>query len=143
MIYEEVLSEGHISITRASKALHENTKLALQEHGTFRARIYHHDGKTFALVPQLQSAHVYDAWYLDLRIIATRPEGNVLGPEWKEENLVDLVRRIMFAIRDPRHCTLWIDMSVHDSIDREHKAVFTFLGGFRRINVMVCILPFP
>ena len=38
IIYEDVFSAGHISLTRSSRALYENSKLALSKHGVYRVR---------------------------------------------------------------------------------------------------------
>ena len=40
-IYKDVFSAGHISLARTSKALHENSKSAISEHGVYRVRFSH------------------------------------------------------------------------------------------------------
>jgi hypothetical protein len=134
MIYEPLISEGHIAITRASKALHQNTKLALHQHGVFRIFIVHDYGRkydAFALFPQLQIVHDSDIRNLRLSFRKSRHEERVSGVEWKEETLVETIHGLMAAITDPRSCVLNLDPSDFDFIIQEKADAFALLRVFK------------
>ena len=140
MIYEPVLSAGHTSITRTSKALHKNTKLALDQHGILRVRIVHYCANTFALYPQIQIGHFPDIRNLNVSFRRTRYGEQASGPEWKKEILAHIVLGLMFSIRDPTRCILKLDMSASGFIDQQHITAFSSLRAFKKVNVVVCLL---
>ena len=150
IIYEPLLSAGHTSITRASKALCQDTKAALSQYGIFRVQIAHddqlaHDGRNlifrFALHPRLRNAHLNDVRNIDLSFKPSRLGEPFPGADWSEGKLTDLVHGLVSAIGDPRRCNFRLDMSAYDFIFRQDDmAAFSLLREFKDTSVEVCLL---
>ena len=146
MIYEPVLSAGHTSITRASKALSQDTKVALSQYGIFRVCIAHDDRNVitrFALHPQLQGARLHDIRNLDLSYKPARFGATFPSADWIEGTLADLLHDLKFVIGDPGRCNFRLDMQGYEFSDREETAAFPLLRGFKHVRVEVCVLRFP
>lgn len=146
MIYEPVLSAGHTSITRTSKDLHKDTKVALQQYGIFRGRLAHHFGNiipSFALYPQIEVARVSDIRNVNLRFeVLNMHERPLSHTDCSMGTLAELLQGLIDAIGSPRRCNFKLDMGGYDFIEKEGTDAFSLLRDFEHVSLQVCVLRF-
>ena len=136
IIYEDVISTGHTSILRTSKALFKNMKPVIGIHGLYRVRIAHCGwyGNDEYFLPQ-QFPNRRRRQNLKIRIEETEPGFQVERSGIKSRNLATILHAVVDPIEKPTYCCLKLEQPFHYPVRPEAFQSLELLRVFKTVDV--------
>ena len=129
MIYKTLFAAGVVNLIRASKALHQDTKESLGEHGVCRVTVGHHDNPRHMVKAQLPIIP-FHMRNLIFHIVRRPNTSYWLGT--RPCDLKDIFRRATGHLKKPKNLKLVFEIWEHDLYVIESMVV---LPKFQTVNV--------